>query len=306
MTPKEIFVDGLAREFVPYQGWKVVNNDSDLVTDPFLVDPVEPFKQIPDPLSHGKWHTLTNLVNEEGAKLLPHGIRTITFFAEGNYLLYDDNEDELLNRGDVKGEFMEKDFLSSRMNVLRSDGTLMSDDWFDEVTPCGNSLFIVTRGDDETVVDLNGTIQDKHLCHQDGSKMLKLGFEYRYDNGRIAIFNPFGDKVTDQGQSIMWASIGIWCVNLYCRGKEITFWHSQDRDIIIYSHELLIKDDSIALVELDGMWHLLSYNGQLTKVFKWTCSSQLDSQIKTLESSIPDGSISFKEKIRRVIKKQLS
>lgn len=294
MISKEIFVDGLAREFVPYQGWKVVNEDGELAPDPFFAEPVEPFKQIPDPLSHGNWHTLTNLINEDGAKLLPRGVREVTFFADGYYLLYDDNEDELVNRGDVKGGFLAKDF-RSRMNVLRSDGTLMSDDWFDDVSPLGNRLFIVTRGDDETIVDLDGIVQDKRLSHNDNGRTLKLGFEYCAENGRITIFDSLGNRVADKCQSIMWANKGVWHVSLYCQGKETTFWHGQGGEIISYSHELLIKDDSIALVKLNGVWHLLSSNGQLTEVFRWNCSALLDSQIKQLESTIPDGIIFFKE-----------
>lgn len=291
MIPGVIFVDGFAREFVLYQGWKVVNEDGELAPDPFFAEPVEPFKQIPDPLSHGNWHTLTNLINEDGAKLLPRGVREVTFFADGYYLLYDDNEDELVNRGDVKGGFLAKDF-RSRMNVLRSDGTLMSDDWFDDVSPLGNRLFIVTRGDDETIVDLDGIVQDKRLSHNDNGRTLKLGFEYCAENGRITIFDPLGNTVTDKGQSIMWENNGgIWHVSLYCQGKETTFWYGQGGGVIFYSQALLIKNDSIALVELEGVWHLLSSNGQLTEVFRWNCSALLDSQIKQLESTIPDGLI---------------
>lgn len=265
----DCFVDKRQRTFVPYKGWLVLNEDGTTSPDPYMQEPVGPFRQIPDPLGHGNWHTLTNLVTPDGRKLLSKGVREVTFYAGGYYLLYDDNEDELLNKGDVKGGFYVKDF-KSRMNVLRSDGSQLSEDWFDTVEPCGNGLFKVTKGEDESVMDLSGNFRDYPLSRKTGNFKLSQGFEYSIDDGRISVFDSLGNTIVSDCHAMMWVAGRLWKVTLIYEGKMTQFFYGDGDAIVSYSHELLNNVNWIALVEVDGVWHRLSFDGQLTPVFRWS------------------------------------
>ena len=43
----------------------------------------------------------------------------------------------------------------------------------------------------------------------------------------------------------------------------------QGTEIIHYAHEILIKPTVLALVEKNGIWYAVDYNGRLTKQFSW-------------------------------------
>ena len=134
MIDKTHFIDNLPREMIPYKGWHIIKEDGTIEKDSMFSESNEPFEIITDPISHGNWHTFYNLLDKNGNKLLPKGIRKLEYFQDGFYLLEDNNEDELINRGDVKDGFLAKDYVS-KMNVLREDGSLLDEEWFDEVIP---------------------------------------------------------------------------------------------------------------------------------------------------------------------------
>ena len=105
-----IFCDGLNREFFPYKGYMIESKDGSLVPDPLTMTDEGPFKIIIDTPSHGNWHTLFNLVDNTGMKIFQKGVRKIKYFSIGFYLVEDNNEDELINKGDIKGGFRLRDY----------------------------------------------------------------------------------------------------------------------------------------------------------------------------------------------------
>ena len=111
------FYDGLERRFIPYKGWMKVNKDASVVRDeltyedggegPFrIIDNIEAFYH---GTTHG--HVLYNLIDSTGKTILSKWVRKITYYSSlGYYLIEDNNEDELVNRGDVKGGFRLSDY----------------------------------------------------------------------------------------------------------------------------------------------------------------------------------------------------
>ena len=116
-----------------------------------------PLEIVLDQPSHGNYHALDNILNREGQKILQKGVRHITHHQDGFYILKDDNEDELINRGDVRGGFRAADYIR-RCNVVTDDGILISDEWFDDIIPCQDGYFIVTRNRKKNLMDIKGNL----------------------------------------------------------------------------------------------------------------------------------------------------
>lgn len=260
MIPAEFFPDNLPREFVLYKGWQVVQKDGTQVPDERCIDQEGPFKIIVDPLGHGNWHTLYNLLDKNGKKLLPKGIRKITYYQDCYYLLEDNNEDELINRGDMPGDFLAKDYVSC-MNVMRNDGTLLFDEWVDKIIPDIGFFYVRFKSGRRVRVKLSGEpireIQLKFQC-----KLLFYGEKY-------ALSNSLGERLSDYYTSIMFSQGKIWNVNLFSRGKEITYFHGQGEEIINYAQMILIKNNVIALLEKDNIWYSLDTLCNLHECFYW-------------------------------------
>ncbi|MBR1894501.1 MAG: hypothetical protein IJ823_04515 [Bacteroidales bacterium] len=150
-----VFKDGRMRAFAPYKGWFIVDADGDVKVDPFTHEDLGPLKVIPDPLSHGNWHTLYNILGKDGKKVLGKGVRSIKHFRDGYYLIKDNNEDELINRRDVKSGFLASEYVE-RFNVVFDNGSILSDEWYDSVSPAVNGYFLVSLDGKENLVDFNG------------------------------------------------------------------------------------------------------------------------------------------------------
>ena len=149
-----VFADGRMRAFAPYKGWYIVDANGDAMGDPFTHEDLGPLTTIADPISHGNWHTLYNIQGKDGKKILSKGVRSIKYFRDGYYLLEDNNEDELINRGDVKGGYLASDYVE-RFNVVFDNGTMLSDEWYDKLSPAVNGFFLVSLNGKETLVDFN-------------------------------------------------------------------------------------------------------------------------------------------------------
>ena len=210
MIDKIHFIDDLPREMIPYKGWHIIKEDGTREKDSMFSESNGPFEIITDPIGHGNWHTLYNLVDKNGNKLIPRGIRKIKYFQDGFYLLEDNNEDELINRGDVKGGFLAKDYVS-KMNVMREDGSLLDEEWFDEVLP-DMGFFRVKRNHYWYWINLSGEYFQRHR--------LKRGCVIVCQDGKYAIHHSFGDRLTDYFKSVMWSYEGCWNVNLLSEGEE--------------------------------------------------------------------------------------
>ena len=150
-----VFADGRMRAFAPYKGWYIVDANGDATGDPFTHEDLGPLTTIADPISHGNWHTLYNIQGKDGKKILSKGVRSIKYFRDGYYLLEDNNEDELINRGDVKGGFLASDYVE-RFNVVFDNGTMLSDEWYDKLSPAVNGFFLVSMNGKENLIDFNG------------------------------------------------------------------------------------------------------------------------------------------------------
>lgn len=260
MLPAECFPDNLPREFVLYKGWQVVKEDGTLVPDEMFIESDGPFKIVPDPLSHGNWHTLYNLLDKNGKKILPKGVRKIKYYQEGYYILEDNNEDELINRGDVPGGFLAKDYVSC-MNVMRNDGTLLFNEWVKEITPDIGYFRVRFNNGEVCRVKLSGEIIK--------NKRLKFGCLLFCNDNKYMLLNSRGDRISEYYTSIMFEQGGIWHVNLYSRGKEVTFFHGQGEEIIHYAQMILIKSNVIALLEKDNIWYSFDSLGNLQECFYW-------------------------------------
>jgi hypothetical protein len=260
MLSANYFPNNLPRVFVPYKGWQILNEDGTQIPDELFIESEGPFKMIPDPLSHGNWHTLENLLDKNGKKLLPKGIRKITYYQDGYYLLEDNNEDELINRGDVPGGFLSQDYVSC-MNVMRNDGTLLFDEWVDKIIPDIGFFNVRFKSGRWGRVKLSGEpireVQLKFQC--------KLVF----NDDKYAINNSFGERLSDDYTSIMFSQGKMWNVNLFSRGKEITYFRGQGEEIINYAQMILIKNNVIALLEKDNIWYSFDSLGNLNECFYW-------------------------------------
>lgn len=261
MAGKDYFIDDRARTMIPYEGWYMINDDGTKERDPLLKESEGPFQIITDTVSHGKWHALYNLLDKNGHKLLPKGIRKITYYPEGFYLLDDNNEDALINQGDVKGGFSAKDYVR-KMNVMREDGSLLDEIWFEEVIPALG--YFRVRYPDRfgwIWIKLSGTIFQRDT--------IKFGCVIVSSNGEYAIHHSFGERLTDYYTSVMWSDKGIWNVNLMSYGARKTYLFGQGNEIIDYAQAVLLRSDVIALLEVDSIWYVFDTSKKLTPCFRW-------------------------------------
>ena len=161
----DIFFDNQERAFVPYKGWCIVGSNGEYIKDELTINDTGPLEIIPDPLGHGNYHTLNNILKSSGEKILQKGVRNITYFSEGYYLVKDNNEDELINR---YGCIPVADY-SEKANVVLSNGIILSDEWFDQVYPLVNGYFLVKRNGKSNLMDMNGKLLlesfEKNLCN---------------------------------------------------------------------------------------------------------------------------------------------
>ncbi len=169
------FVDGYSRAFAPYKGWFIVGEKGNVIPDKYTRDDPGPLTIIADSISHGNWHTLYNLIGKAGKKILVKGVRSIKHFREGYYLLRDNNEDELINRGDVKGGFRAYDY-EERANIVFDDGRLLSNEWYDDVRYSGViGQFLIKKGARWTILD---TSENKLI--ESSFENPNVGMEQRY------------------------------------------------------------------------------------------------------------------------------
>lgn len=264
MISDSVFCDGRSREFVPYKGWLVVNEDGTREKDALMNDFEGPLKIVVDTLSHGNWHTTYNIVDGTGKKLLPKGIRSIKCLPGGLYLLADDNEDELVNRGDVRGGFRAADYVS-KMNVMRPDGTLFSEEWFDEVLP-RIGAFLVRQDRRRYYLDCDGKpVAPPYESLKYGCVFVAAEF------GRYVIYDDMYREVASVAGVIYAREGGLWNVNLHFNGQKRCFFHGQAPEILNYAQQVLLRTDVLALVlpERLGPWCILYTDGRQEECFNW-------------------------------------
>lgn len=189
------FVDGKERIFIPYKGWNLIKSDGTLQKDELTTMNEGPLKIIPDPLGHGNWHTLENLLSSDGNKVLNKGVRFIKYQSDGYYFVRDNNEDELINRGDVRGGFKTSDFVE-KTNIISEEGILLSNTWFDSINLLINGYFLVTNNGLSNLMDIKGNM----LLKNSEINLLNFigGNAYSYHDGKLFSNNSKGRKVIKQ------------------------------------------------------------------------------------------------------------
>lgn len=195
------FIDNKERIFVPYKGWMTRDSNGIESKDEFTTKIKGPFKDIPDPLGHGLYHTLDNLIGHDGKKILPKGVRHITFYPEGYYYIDDNNEDELINRGDVRGGFLTKDYIEQK-NIVNTAGKILSDIWFDELTPMVNGYFRVSIDGKSNLMDIDGNlllkVYERNLCDY-----IKGDGAFSFHDGFLFSNSPSGQTQIRQFDSVL-------------------------------------------------------------------------------------------------------
>ncbi|MCR5714822.1 MAG: hypothetical protein K6F98_07865 [Bacteroidales bacterium] len=186
------FVDGNSRALAPYKGWFIVGEKGNVIPDVHTREDQGPLTIITDPISHGNWHTLYNLIGKDRKKILVKGVRSIEYFRDGYYLLRDNNEDELINRGDVERCFCACDY-EERANIVFDDGRLLSREWYDEIKPAVNGFFLVIRDGKRNLASFNGDL----LLDQ-----FENGLTYLYDDKAFSYSEGILYLITSDAKSI--------------------------------------------------------------------------------------------------------
>ncbi len=239
------FYDGLERRFIPYKGWMKVNKDASVVRDeltyedggegPFrIIDNIEAFYHA---TTHG--HVLYNLIDSTGKTILSKWVRNITYYSSlGYYLIEDNNEDELINRGDVKGGFRSSDYHK----------------WY----------FVVTE---------EGNIENSESLIKSLRVLKHRGFSGRFNIGCFVIEDGRWlekekcDKNLSDYSAAMWTERGIWGMNLINDSGYNHYFFGQGDMMINYAHEVLCSKIGTVFLKKDSWWYLRFLNGRMMKCF---------------------------------------
>ena len=151
MIDKTHFFDGYSREYNPNKGWIKGNGEQDELTFDYKNESGQ-VSVVVDTLSHGNWHTTENLQDQYGTMLLPKGVRKITWYDAGHYIIEDNNEDELINK---YGYISTKEYHES-FQIADKNGRLLVDDSFDELLVFSKNGFLVRKNGKYNVLLLSG------------------------------------------------------------------------------------------------------------------------------------------------------
>lgn len=239
------FYDGLERRFIPYKGWMKVNKDASVVRDeltyedgdegPYkIIDNIEAFYR---GTTHG--HVLYNLIDSTGKTILSKWVRNITYYSSlGYYLIEDNNEDELINRGDVKGGFRSSDY----------------HEWYFVVTEEGN-----IENSESLIKSL------RVLKHRGFSGRFNIGC-FVIEDGRWLEKEKCDKNLSDYSVA-MWTERGIWGMDLINDSGYNHYFFGQGDMIINYAHEVLCSKIGTIFLKKDSWWYLRFLNGRMMKCF---------------------------------------
>ena len=222
-----------------------VNKDASVVRDeltyedggegPFrIIDNIEAFYH---GTTHG--HVLYNLIDSTGKTILSKWVRKITYYSSlGYYLIEDNNEDELVNRGDVKGGFRLSDY----------------HEWY----------FVVTE---------EGNIENSESLIKSLRVLKHRGFSGRFNIGGFVIEDGRWlkdekcDKNLSEYSSVMWTDHGIWGMNVINESGYRHYFFGEGDMMISYAHEVLCSNIGTIFLEKDSWWYLHFINGKMMKCF---------------------------------------
>ena len=190
-----MFTDKKKRRFVQYKGW-CIDNMGEPVKDP-LMELKRPQLVVINYIDkHIKTcqiqntHILYNILDKSGNEILSKWVRNIKYIISHEiYLIEDNNEDELINKyGLLNKEYWKK------YNVVTKDGTLLSSEWFEEITPSNCGYLRIERKGKYNLLDLHG-----HFLIKDDADFVSdyLGdYAYCCRNGILSIVFSDGREKT--------------------------------------------------------------------------------------------------------------
>ena len=135
--------------FEPYKGLSIMSLNGS--SKKFHVDE-GPLRIICDTLSYGNYHSLYNLIDSTGRKILDKGVRAVRYDKQGFYVVEDNNEDELINRYHcIPGDKFEE-----KRCIVLNNGTILTKQWFDDIMVLPNGYIKVFKDNKENLLSLNG------------------------------------------------------------------------------------------------------------------------------------------------------
>lgn len=171
------YTDGKERIFQPYKGWMIIDENGKMFPDPITQTNEGPLKLVMNYHSGCDRHITYNILNENGENILPNSVRSIKYNKQGYYIVEDNNEDDLV----VKYRCIPVEKYWSKYNIVTNDGVLLSEEWFDDITPSLNGYVSVKRNGKRNLMDLLGRLYfntdaecisffngDYAYCYRDG------------------------------------------------------------------------------------------------------------------------------------------
>lgn len=274
--------------FKPYKGLFIVDdigNSHEIKS----IDKNGPLREVVEVLSHGKFHTLSNLLDLDGNKIFSKGVPSIKFQKEGYYIVEDNNEDDLINRyGYLNDEYWEKQC------VVLSNGKILSNKWYDKVSPLPNHCVKVWKNDKENILTLNGNLLLDEFVdfvsyfNGDHAYYTKNNVIYKqYTNGKTcrvgSLYNlsnteeyivPFRTHI--KNGKIIGSDLSI--SDLYFSGSRTIFHCTKDAahggggNILFKNGKILFRKwyngigsssiPGLYYVQQDGMWNIVDITGK--------------------------------------------
>ncbi len=186
------FLDGQIRDYYPGSGWVILSSDdySTIGADPYMLPNDGPLKIIHanHKLSQGNCRNLDYLFTPQGIKIFENGVREIKYHSDGYYLIEDGCRERITDYDYLTGKspFERR---RSHHNVVFENGRILSQTWYDGISPAIGNYFLVIHKGKFNAIDYSGNLICKeyfdYLTNYDGLYSCQDGCIYRVDpNGK--------------------------------------------------------------------------------------------------------------------------
>lgn len=85
------------------------------------------------------------------------------------------------------------------------------------------------------------------------------------------IFNLYDTQfnlIASQFTSVIWNDSVIWGINTLSQRNRHHYWHGECDEFLNYAHEVLISKYRVALLEKNGVWYYVDYDGLIQECFR--------------------------------------
>ena len=186
-----MFADRKKIRFV-HNDEKIIDSLWRSVTCPLIAMKESPLHIVDDIDQHIKSNQLSNklitynILDKNGNELLSEWVRNITYiYTHDVYVVKNTNENELIEKyGHHNKECWEK------YNVVTKEGFLLSDEWFDNITPSNGGYLRIKRRGKYNLLDLHG-----HFLLEDDAEFVSdylADYAYCCRNGILSVVLPDG------------------------------------------------------------------------------------------------------------------